>query len=56
VPTKRPSTIGTISHLEDDKRLKTRGISEEAETLAIDIEQHAKDRGLTRIVESIFKT
>jgi restriction system protein len=64
---RKPNTIDTISQLEDDRRLKPRGISEEVEIVTMDIEQHAKDQitkyiaakfsghDLTRIVESILR-
>ena len=63
---KKSNTIGTAGQLEDDRRLKPTGISEE-EVVIVDIGQHAKDQitkyiaakfsghGLTRIVESILK-
>jgi hypothetical protein len=58
--------IGTVDPLEDDRRLKPRWTSEEAEKVRMNIEQHARDQitkyiaakfsghGLTRIVESIL--
>lgn len=41
---RKPDIIGTVSQLEDERRLKPGRMSEEAEIVTMDIEQHAKDQ------------